>query len=320
VDVVEQALGVKPTPDAASLATLLRLRYRLEYLAVALAIGLLRVMPMSWATAITATLWRLAGPRLRQHRRALRNLALAFPEKPAAELEAIARRMWANMGRVAAETVLLDRIVADPSRIVIADDERWGRRMAEAGPAIGVTLHMGNWELAIWPLTKFGRQPAGVYRPLPNPYVDALLRQQRAVLYPGGLLGKGEEDDDGRGGHRTGRLLIDHVRRGGCMGFVCDHNDRRGIIIPFLGSHARFTPVPAMIARHVGARLWVGRCLRLGTDTRFRIDIKEIELIRSRDKTADTRMLTTAIFAEFERWIRENPEQWMWWNTRWVTP
>jgi KDO2-lipid IV(A) lauroyltransferase len=30
--------------------------------------------------------------------------------------------------------------------------------------------------------------------------------------------------------------------------------------------------------------------------------------------------LTSAIFAVFEEWIREHPEQWMWWNTRWVDP
>jgi lauroyl/myristoyl acyltransferase len=25
------------------------------------------------------------------------------------------------------------------------------------------------------------------------------------------------------------------------------------------------------------------------------------------------------MFAVFEAWIREDPEQWMWWNTRWVS-
>jgi KDO2-lipid IV(A) lauroyltransferase len=275
-------------------------------------------MPIHWATGMAALAWRLVGPWLRQHRRAMRNLQAAFPEKSPAELKAIATRMWANMGRVAAETMLLERILADPKRIEIVDADHWSSRMSGPGPSIGVTLHMGNWELAIWPLTCFGRQPAGIYRPLPNPKLDELLRSQRQILYPGGLLGKGEEDDDGRGGHRTGRLLIDQVRRGGCMGFVCDHNDRRGTVVPFLGGRGRFTPVPAMIARHVGARLWMGRCLRIGTESRFRIDIAELNVPRTGDKAADVRELTAAIFAQFECWIREHPDQWMWWNTRWV--
>lgn len=278
-----------------------------------------RIMPMRPVVEATATLFRLIGPRLRQQRRALANLAIAFPEKSDAEREAIARAMWANMGRVAAEILFTERILADRSRIEIPRIEHWRARMSTPGPSIGVTAHLGNWEFAIWPMTLFGRAPAGVYKPIPNPYVDRMLRKRRELLFPSGLLGKGADGESG-GGHRTARLLIDHVRRDGCMGFVCDHFDRRGIVIPFMGRQTRMTPVPAMIARHVNARVWIGRCLRLGTDSRFRIDIVELELPATKDRAAGTLATTTAIFAQFEAWIRETPEQWMWWNTRWVTP
>jgi KDO2-lipid IV(A) lauroyltransferase len=62
----------------------------------------------------------------------------------------------------------------------------------------------------------------------------------------------------------------------------------------------------------------MGRCLRIGTESRFRIDIAELNVPRTGDKAADVRELTAAIFAQFECWIREHPDQWMWWNTRWV--
>lgn len=317
MDVVEPALGMtaalakqpgsrQPTP-----------RHWLEYVAIRLGVGFLRLLPMVWASATGAALGRAVGPWRRQHRRALQNLARAFPDKSVAEIETIAHAMWANMGRVMVETMLIDRILEDPSRLAVPDHERWAARMSAPGPSIGATLHMGNWELAIWPLTLFGRRPAGVYRPLANPLVDQFVRTQRARLYPGGLFGKGV-DDQNKGGQRTARLMIDHVRRGGCMGFVCDHNERHGAVISFLGGRARFTPVPAMIARHVDARVWIGRCIRIGHDARFRLDLKELELPRSGDRTADIQALTAAIFAQFETWIREHPEQWMWWNTRWI--
>jgi KDO2-lipid IV(A) lauroyltransferase len=309
-------MGMRVTASTPQSGRLRTLQHQAEYAGVRLAAGGLRLLPMRWAIAVGALLARKVGPWRRQHRRALRNLARAFPEKSAAQLEAIARDMWANMGRVMVEALLIDRILDAPRRLVVCDQDYWASRMSEPGPSVGVTLHMGNWELAIWPLTLFGRRPAGVYRPLANPLVDALLRSRRARLYPGGLFGKG--DDPGKGGHRTARLMIDHVRRGGCMGFVCDHNDRRGVVVPFLGGQARFTPVPAMIARHVDARVWVGRCLRTGNEPCFRMDIRELDLPRSDDRAADIQALTTAIFAQFEAWIREHPEQWMWWNTRWV--
>lgn len=292
-------------------------QHRVEYAAVRLAAAFLRLLPLRWAIAVGAGVARMLGPRRRQHRRAIQNLRRAFPEKSPAELERIARQMWGNMGRVTVETMLIDRLLSDQTRIAIAHYGTWSARMSEPGPSIGATLHMGNWELAIWPLTLFGRRPAGVYRPLANPYVDRWLRAQRLRLYPGGLFGKGDLDEKA-GGQRTARLMIDHVRRGGCMGFVCDHNERRGIIVPFLGGRARFTHVPAMIARHVGARVWVGRCLRTTGEPRFSMHIEELELPHSNNRTADVESLTIAIFARFEAWIREHPDQWMWWNTRWL--
>jgi lauroyl/myristoyl acyltransferase len=55
----------------------------------------------------------------------------------------------------------------------------------------------------------------------------------------------------------------------------------------------------------------------LGGKSRFRIELKEIEVKRTDNRDEDLLLLTTAIFAQFETWIREAPEQWMWWNTRW---
>ncbi len=321
VDVVKPAVvmtgpvaGTRPVENLAPV----RLRHRLEFAGLRAGIWLASILPISWVTRIGATVALLIGPRLRQNRRALENLAIAFPEKSDAEREVIARAMWANMGRTFAETLVLQRIASDPTLIEIDDHAAWQARLGAPGPSIGCTLHMGNWELAITPLKRFGRHPCGVYKPLENPLIDTWLRQTRADLYPGGLLGKG--DDDPSAGQRAARALIDLSRKGGCIGFVSDHFDRRGSLIPFMGRTGLFTTAPAMIARHVGARVWVGRCLRVGSDSRFRMQLVALELPQTKDKGADAVALTTAIFAQFEAWIRETPEQWMWWNTRWVDP
>ena len=322
MDVVEPAMVMsaeKPEAVSAPVATI-TLQHRLEYGLLRSLAALARVVPIGAVTATGAALVGAVGPLLRQNRRALANLEVAFPEKAPAERHRIARAMWANMGRIFAETLILDRIIAEPERIEIVDRDHWQALMSEPGPSIGCTLHMGNWELAIWPLTLFGRRPAGVYKPLDNPLLDRWLADQRRDLYPAGLLGKGESEDDPRAGQRTARALINIARKGGCIGFVSDHFDRRGEPISFMGRQARFTTAPAMIARHVGARVWVGCCKRVGTGSRFRMEMRVLDVPKTDDKEQDAIALTTAIFAAFEDWIREAPEQWMWWNTRWVQP
>ncbi|MDX2158865.1 MAG: lysophospholipid acyltransferase family protein [Hyphomicrobiaceae bacterium] len=293
------------------------LRYRLEYGLLLFLIAIVRLMPLDTAAHISGAAWGWIAPRLRRHQRALDNLAIAFPEKTAAERDAIARAMWANLGRVMAETMQIDRLIRDPTRIRIASERVFGRYKDKLGPAIGCSLHMGNWELAIWPLVVAGANPAAVYRTVKNPYVDAYLRWQRRDLYPGGLLGKGKVDGSLEEGQRTARQITDFVRKGGRLGLVCDLYDKSGIPVPFFGREAKSVAIPAMIARRLGARIWLARCLRVGTASRFEIEIKELKVPRSGNPGEDVKSITAAMQREFEAWIREAPEQWMWSNRRW---
>jgi KDO2-lipid IV(A) lauroyltransferase len=298
-------------------SALVDLRHRLEYALLMVLVGIVRLMRVDTAAAVSSRIWGLVAPRLRRHRRALDNLAIAFPEKTVAEREAIARAMWANLGRVMAETMLVDRVIREPGRIRIANAEIFARYRNKLGPAIGCSLHMGNWELAIWPLVVAGANPAAVYRTVKNPYVDAYLRHQRRDLYPGGLLGKGKVDGNWEEGQRTARQITDFVRHGGRLGLVCDLYDKSGLPVPFFGKDAKSVMIPAMIARRLGARIWLARCLRIGTESRFEVHIKELKVPRSPNPGDDVKWITAAMQREFEAWIREAPEQWMWSNRRW---
>jgi KDO2-lipid IV(A) lauroyltransferase len=293
------------------------LRHRLEYAALRLIVAIVRAMPIDLAAEVSATVWRRICPHLRRHKRALENLAIAFPEKSPAEREAIAREMWGNLGRVMAETMQIDRIIKEPDRIEFANHKVFARYKDKIGPIIGASLHMGNWELAIWPLVVAGANPAAVYRTVKNPYVDRYLREQRRELYPGGLLGKGKVDGSWEEGQKTARQIMDFVRNGGRLGVVCDLYDKSGLPVPFFGRPAKSVTIPAMIARRVGARIWLARCLRVGKQSRFRVEIKELKVPRTNNAGEDVKAITAAMQREFEAWIREVPEQWMWSNRRW---
>src|SRR5262245_31106693 len=99
------------------LDTLTDLRHRVEYAALRLLPALVRVLPLETGADVSGRLWRLIAPLNRRHGRAMENLAVAFPDKSPAEREAIARAMWENLGRVMAETMQIDRIIAEPDRI-----------------------------------------------------------------------------------------------------------------------------------------------------------------------------------------------------------
>lgn len=294
----------------------LHIRYGAEYCLLRLIIGMIRIMPLDTAVRFSAYWWKILAGRGRRHKRALANLAMAFPEKSEEEREAIAIAMWGNLGRVMAETMQMDRVLNQPENIEIANPEILDRYRGKMGSAICVSMHSGNWELAMWPLAVNGMKPAGVYRLVKNPLVDEYLRSQRKELYPGGLFAKGR----GAGFHAgrdTARQIGAYVRKGGRLGFLADQWDRNGIEVPFFGTDAKSPPFPAMLARRIGTRLWIGRCVRIGEQSKFRVEMHEIKVPRTEDQDEDIKNIVTEIQKTFEGWIREYPEQFMWSNRRW---
>src|SRR5262249_61687737 len=132
-------------------------------------------------------------------------------------------------------------------------------------------------------------------------------------LRRGGLLVRARRRDEVR---NTARMITDFLPQGGRLGLVCDLHDRTGIPVPFFGRPAQSVAIPAMIARRVGARIWMARCLRLGTESRFRIELKELKVPRSSNQADDVRWITAQMQRQFEAWVRQNPEQWMRSNRR----
>lgn len=294
-------------------------QFRLEYALLRVVIGLVRLFPLETATRLSAASWVRLAPRFaaKRHARAHENVAIAFPDMSEADRTRIVDEHWRNLGRVMAETMQIDRIISDPERIHIRDAELFLRYRNKLGAAVGISLHMGNWELAIWPLAYAGANPAAIYRSVNNPYVDAYLREQRRDLYPGGLFGRGRVEGDHGDDQKTARAITAFVRDGGRLGMVCDLYDRKGIPVPFFGKDARTQAIGAMIARRTGARIWLARCIRTGAHSRFEIELKELHVPRTPNMSDDIKQVMVAMQQQFEAWVREHPEQWMWSNRRW---
>ncbi|MFY0612625.1 MAG: lipid A biosynthesis acyltransferase [Hyphomicrobiaceae bacterium] len=306
-------------PTDQNISKLRDLQFRAEYILLRMIVGFVRLFPLEMAAGISARTWRILAPLIsrKRHLRALENIAVAFPDMPQEERHRIVLEHWENLGRVMVETMQLDRLTSDPGRIEIVSQRVFSRYENKLGPAVGISLHMGNWELAVWPLTSANANPAAVYRSVNNPYVDEYIRDQRATLYPGGLFGRGKVEGDHGDDQRTARAITDFVRRGGRLGMVCDLYDRKGIPVPFFGKPARTQAIGAMIARRLGARIWLSRCIRVGRQSRFHIEIVELKVPRSANRSEDITWIMAEMQKQFEAWIKEYPEQWMWSNRRW---
>jgi len=280
--------------------------YRLQYVALLAVNGILSVLGLDLASALMGRLWRWFAPFNPRHARADGHLAAAFPEMSAAERRRILGDMWENLGRTAAETILLPRLLADPSRVVcdVPAEELEKAR----GGAVFVSLHTGNWEIVSVPLRDAHLDLKAVYKPLRNALVDTWLADRRRTLYGDGLMPL----DRG-----IAVRLKSLARSGATLAILADLRDTTAMTIDFFGRPALATPFPAMLARRLGRPLFAARSIRRD-GAHFHVDGRWLDVPRTSDAEADVAATTAAIHAVFEVWIRENPSQWMWAHRKWL--
>jgi KDO2-lipid IV(A) lauroyltransferase len=281
----------------------------IEAAAAVSAYVLFKLLPMYVASAVGGWLGRTLGPWLPVTERARRNLRRAFPDKTDAEIAAIARAMWDNLGRVAAEFPHLGEIdVYDPNGPVAVVGAEWVDQLREDGrPGFFFSAHYGNWEIVSLGATQRGLPLDRVYRAANNRLVEWLYRLGRAAV-EGALIPKGPG---------SVRPLLQALKSGNHLGMLVDQKMNDGVPAPFFGRDAMTSSalvdlalrfdcpvVPARVERQDGAR--------------FRLVIgPPLELVKSGDRHADILANTARMNAIVEAWVRERPDHWLWLHNRW---
>ena len=281
------------------------LKHRLEYAGFRTAGAISRALPVETASWLSGKGWRLVAPLLSRQQRAIANLSHAFPEKSPDEIKTLAAAMWENLGRNFAEGFHLDELT-ESGRITFEPDERFDEIPRE-GPFVVCGLHLGNWEIVAHTGKRMGVPLTGVYQRISNPLVDAETRRMRMPIYEGGLLPKTPV---------TARTMLRAAKEGGYPAFLADLRDDRGTAVPFFGRLARSNVFPALLARVTGLPLYAAAAFRR-PNVRFTIRIERVPVPHTKDREADAVEGTAALQRQFEAYIREAPEQWMWAHRKW---
>ncbi len=284
-----------------------RLLFPLEAAGFAAIAGLTRALPVDQASSMSGAAWRRFAPLNRRHKRADAQLSASMPELSDEQRAKILDGMWDNLGRTTAESFHLDEILSDPARIELCPMMADAVSAARTGGAVFVSLHLGNWELAVPLLASAGLDVTSVYQRIRNPHVDSAVTQMRAGYYRGGLLPKSTE---------AAKELLRTASRGGTIALMGDLRDFRGEPVPFFNRPAPSNTFPALLARQRELPLYAAKIMRL-SGVRFKLTMQQIAVPVTADRQADIRLITASIQQQFEIWIRQTPEQWMWGHRRW---
>jgi KDO2-lipid IV(A) lauroyltransferase len=289
-------------------------RESVEYWTLRLMVAALAVFPRAVARAFGAAFGWLAwhfAPRLR--RVGLRNLAMAFPEKTAAERERILRGVYRSLGWQIGEFCKMSGYTREQASQFIRYDglERYLAARDKGRGVLVVTAHLGAWELSSFYHSLMGYPMSMVIRRLDNPRIDAFVNGIRA-LHGNRTLHK---DDFARG-------LLAAMRRGETVGILMDTNmtPPQGVFVPFFGIDACTASGLARVAMRTGAAVLPGFLAWEEAERKYILHFGgELELERTGDEEGDIVANTALFTATLEKYIRRYPEQWLWVHRRWKT-
>ncbi len=290
-------------------------RHRLEYAGLIGLGGLVRVLPhrasLALAWLVAAFLHFVVGFRRAEARRRLRRVL--DPETPE---RAIRRAAWTSFRTLcfnAVDALALPTRSPEWFRAHVALEGRTDllEECKTAGRGLILTVpHMGSWELVGVALQRAGFPFFFLARRQKNTLTDAYLNRLRATAGVPAMM----NDDPG-----VLKQSIRRLRAGQFLGLLPDVRARTPAHpIPFLGGTANLGAGPALLARQSGARLVAARVERIGW-TRHRITlVRAIETDPNADRDADARRVMTELMTCLEGFIRTQPEQYFWYNRRWV--
>jgi len=150
---------------------------------------------------------------------------------------------------------------------------------------------------------------AVIARPLDNPALD-----RRLIALRGGT---GNAVIPKR---RAVRETMKALARGSGVAILIDQDSREdGVFVPFFGRLASTTPTLALLALRTEAPI-IPVFARVNADGTIAISIEPaVPVDAGPDRDADVARITAACTAVVERWVRKDPEQWLWMHRRWKT-
>ena len=276
-------------------------------------IAAIQVLPLGLVARLGRAGGGLAFHLTARYRRvAIENLTQAFPEKPAAEIHAIAQENFRRLGEnyaSAIKTAAMTPLQMLP-HFEFAGAENILIFQQDSGPQSRVVAigHFGNFEL----YARFGEfvpvfKCAATYRGLNQPALNRLMvdlrnhadcrfyerRTEAAAL-------KAAMSD-------TGLLL----------GLLADqHAGKNGLRLPFFGRDCSTSAAPAVFALRYNCPLHTAICYRVGL-ARWRIEVGEEIPTRINGEARSTAEIMGDVNWAFEQAIRRDPANWFWVHRRW---
>jgi KDO2-lipid IV(A) lauroyltransferase len=287
---------------------------RLEYALFAGMIPLIQYAP-PWILNLKkkALVFFLKKGSPRHARLIARNLALAFPDVAAPQLEILKQSVYDHFGRIfieIARTYSRRDSRAILSRTQVHGMEILERALEKKRGVIIFSAHFGNWEwIPLILRDRLGKDVHSIARPMDNPLIEKKVRSFREalgsrVIYKQGSL----------------RTIFKLLGANEMVFLLIDQNtvQREGVFVDFFGKKATAITTVSQLYLKKGIPV-VPAFLHYEGEAIVLDILPEIDYAPGGGATNALGALTQQLTGLIEAQIRKFPEQWLWFHDRWKT-
>lgn len=295
-----------------------RLKRSVKYSAI---IGLInfilfivKILPWKWTSYLCAQLGILGFYLVKKERlKTIKNLTIAYgAEKSDAEIYLMAREVFYNLGRGAAELAIklnTDTREAYFSNVEVVGFEHAEKSVESGKGMIMIIPHLGCWEALPKAWTVLGVSGGAVGKPMKNKKLNDWVLKNREFngfkVMPRGSSYK---------------TILQFIKQNNSLGMLIDQDTSvKGVFVDFYGKPA-YTPIgAAMLALDTEAAVFTTCYVRTKGNQYKLICSEPIETIRTGDRKEELQLNTERYQKAIEKHIQAYPTQWVWMHERWKT-
>ena len=291
-----------------------RTKHVVEYILLRMIAGLVSIMPYRMALSVGWLVAKLASVVMRKkmlhfEKRLHSVFGNTHSDK---EIKTILRLALRNFCFSAVELLRVPLTSINRIKKTFADGKATDldEYCKDGKGAILALTHMGNWELAGITLANFGVPLFVIMRSQKNPLIDAYLNKTREAT----------AIDAVKMGSKTIVGVVDKLKHGQVLAILPDIRAKKNpVVVDFLGGTADIARGMAFFAKsadvpilpvHIWREGWCKHHWQLSSSAVY----PDAEL--SRDD--DIERMTKIVMAHFDELIQKHPEQYFWFNKKWI--
>jgi len=240
------------------------------------------------------------------------NLRSAFPNSSAEDRKRLTREMWEHLVLLICEVAHAPRVIRETNwrdYIKTVKKKELVSALIDVRPAIVVSGHFGNFEMASYSAGLLGLPTHAIARPLDNKLLNDYILNFRSASGQYMLPKEGSAEQ-----------IQSLLQSGGALALLADqHGGEKGCWVEFFGRLASHHKALALFSLTTDAPMLVAYAKRMGRPLHFEVGVTDVfdPLL---EEAGGVKPLTEWYSQQLETIIRTAPGQYWWLHRRWREP